>query len=196
VDAAELARRQEEQDRTPFIFVREFKIEYEPKPDGTFKEVEWVAWGKKGVQNPSITNEKISTLQKYPDNPIWGVIKPFYEQWKKGQEAVVDGTPLSAWSGITPELKKVLEPANIRSVEDLAKMEDSAIQRLGVPNLRRKQQEARSFLEAQRSTSGIAAENLKLKEQVEALMAQVTELRAAVEADAPDDKKRRKPKAA
>ena len=171
MDAAELARRQEEQDRTPFIFVREFKIEYEPKPDGTFKEVEWVAWGKKGVQNPSITNEKISTLQKYPDNPIWGVIKPFYEQWKKGQEAVVDGTPLSAWSGITPELKKVLEPANIRSVEDLAKMEDSAIQRLGVPNLRRKQQEARSFLEAQRSTSGIAAENLKLKEQVEALMA-------------------------
>lgn len=196
MDAAELAKRQEDQDRTPFIFVREFKVEYEPKPDGTFKEVEWVAWGKKGVQNPSITNEKIATLQKYPDNPIWGVIKPAYEHWKNGQKEVVDGTPLSAWSGISPELKKVLEPANIRSVEDLAKMEDSAIQRLGVPNLRRKQQEARSFLEAQRSTSGVAAENLKLREMVESLTSQVNELRAAIETDAPEGKKRRGAKAA
>jgi len=199
-DGAALARKLDAEGRdAPFIFVKEFWVDYVPR-GGEYSEVEWVSWGKKGVQNPSITNERISLLKKDAGNPIWQVIKPIYEKWKEGQASPVDGTPLAAWSGVTPALRKVLEPANIRSVEDIARMEDSAIQKLGVPNLRRVQQEARAFLEAQASTAGIAAENLKLKETVEAQAKQIDELRKAVEALADEEtapkKRGRPPKAA
>jgi hypothetical protein len=182
MDGAELARRQEEQDRLPFIAVKEFRVEYEPQSDGSMKAVEWVEWVKKGTSNPATTGDKVVRLQKFPDDPIWQVLKPYYDRWKAGQTSEIDGTALGAWPGATPQLVKALEPANIRSVEDLARMEDSAIQRLAIPNLRRKQQEARGFLEAQKSVSGVSAENLKLKNTVEAQAAQIAELKAAVEA--------------
>lgn len=180
-DPITLAKQREEADRLPFIAVQEFRIEYVPQPDGSQKAVEWVAWVKKGTQNPSVTEEKVVRLSKYPDNPIWQVIEPYYVRWKKGQTDPVEGTPLAAWPGATPQLVKALEPANIRSVEDLARMEDSAIQKLAIPALRDKQKLARAYLDAQVSTSAVASENKKLREEVEFLREQMKELRAAVE---------------
>jgi len=186
VDPVMEAKRREESDRLPFIVVQEFYVEYEPQPDGSQKPVEFVRWAKKGVQNPAVTVEKIARLQKFPENEIWQVIRPIYERWKAGQAAPVDGVPLAAWPGATPQLVKALEPANIRSVEDLARMEDSAIARLAIPNLRQKQKDARAYLDAMKSTAGVAAENAKLKEVVEHQAKELAELKALVTSMAAD----------
>ena len=200
MDAVQAAKQSEEAGRLPFIAVMDFRIEYEPQPDGSMKEVEWVTWAKKGVSNPATTDEKISRLKKYPDNLIWQVIRPAYERWKAGQERPVDGTPLAAWPGATPQLVKALTPANIRSVEDVAQMEDSAISKLAIPNLRKLQQNARAFLEAQKSTAQVSGEVVKLRNENEALKAKVDELMEAVNAlAASDDEPKRRgrpPKAA
>lgn len=176
------ALRREEQDRLPFIAVQEFRTEYKTLPDGKVEPYDMVAWVKKGTQNPAVTEEKVARLQKYPDNPIWQVVRPLYERWKAGQTSPIDGTPLAAWPGATPQLVKALEPANIRSVEDLARMEDSAIMRIALPGLREKQKHARSFLEAQVATSGVASENVKLKETADAQAKRIAELEEAVQA--------------
>jgi hypothetical protein len=181
------AKDREQRERLPFIAVTEFNTKYEPQPDGSQKPVDWVSWVKKGTQNPAVMEEKVSRLLKFPQNPLTIVIGPIYERWKKNQSAPVDGTPLAAWPGATPSLVKALEPLNIRSVEDLALMEDSAIMKVSIPGLREKQKQARSYLEAQKSTAGVAAENLKLKEQLEAQASEIAELRAAVEALAEKD---------
>lgn len=200
MDPVSAAKQSEEAGRLPFIAVIEFRVEYEPQPDGSMKEVEWVTWAKKGVSNPATTDEKIARLKKYPDNLIWQVIKPAYERWKAGQESPVDGTPLAAWPGATPQLVKALTPANIRSVEDLAQMEDSAISKLAIQNLRRLRQDARAFIEAQKSTAAVSGEVVKLRNENEALKARVDELIQAVEAlaeDTPEKPRRgRPPKAA
>lgn len=190
-DPITLAKQREEADRLPFIAVQEFRIDYQPQPDGTQKPIEWVAWAKKGVQNPSIMEEKIDRLKKSPENPIWQVIEPHYKRWKEGQSSPVEGTPLAAWPGATPQLVKALEPANIRSVEDLARMEDSAIMRIGIPGLRDKQKYARAYLEAQISTASVASENLKLRELVESMAAKIADLEAAVN-DTPEEAPKRR----
>lgn len=201
MDPVSAAKQSEEAGRLPFIAVIEFRVEYEPQPDGTMKEVEWVKWAKKGTSNPATTDECIPRLKKYPDNLIWQVVKPAYERWKAGQDEPIDGTPLAAWPGATPQLVKALTPANIRSVEDLAQMEDSAISKLAIQNLRRLRQDARAFIEAQKSTAAVSGEVVKLRNENEALKARVDELIKAVEAladdDAPEKPRRgRPPKAA
>jgi len=200
MDAEQAAKQSEAAGRMPFIFVQEFWVEYEPQPDGSMKEVEFVKWAKKGVTNPAATVEKIARYKKYPDNLEWQVIKPSYERWKANQESPIDGTPLAAWPGATPQLVKALTPANIRSVEDLAQMEDSAISKLAIQNLRRLRQDARAFLEAQKSTAQVSGEVVKLRNENEALKARVDELIKAVEALADDEPEKprrgRPPKAA
>ncbi len=200
MDAVAAAKQSEEAGRLPFIAVIEFRVEYDPQPDGSYKESEWVKWAKKGVSNPATTDENIARLKKFPDNPIWQVIKPAYERWKAGQDSPIDGTSLAAWPGATKELVKALAPANIRSVEDLAQMEDSAISKLAIHNLRQLQKNARAFLEAQKSTAQVSGEVVKLRSENEALKARVDELMQAVNSlvDKDDEPKRRgrPPKAA
>jgi hypothetical protein len=200
MDPVSAAKQVEEAGRLPFISVQEFWVEYEPQIDGSMKEVEFVKWAKKGATNPATTVEKVARYKKYPDNLEWQVIKPSYERWKAGQESPIDGTPLAAWPGATPQLVKALTPANIRSVEDLAQMEDSAISKLAIQNLRRLRQDARAFLEAQKSTAQVSGEVVKLRNENEALKARVDELIKAVEALADDEPEKprrgRPPKAA
>ena len=191
MDAAQAAKQSEEAGRLPFIAVQEFWTDYEPQPDGSQKPFDMVRWAKKGTQNPATTEEKIARYMKHPDNLEWQVIRPYYERWKAGQTSDIEGTPLAAWPGATKELVKALTPANIRSVEDLSRMEDSAIQKISIPNLRRIQQQARAFLDAQKNTAGVSAENAKLKQVVESQAAQIEELRKAVESLMPEDSKKR-----
>lgn len=179
-DVIEEIKRQEERERLPFIAPQDFWIDYEPQADGSQKAVEWVRWIKKGTSNPATTEEKVSRLAKDPTNLIWQVLKPYYDRWKEGQTSPVDGTPLAAWPGATPHLVKALDGVHIRSVEDLAMMEDSAISKVAIPGLREKQKLARSFLEAQKSTAGVSSENAKLRETVETQAKELAELRALV----------------
>ncbi len=175
----------EQQGRMPFIAPEEFWVDYDVLPDGSRKAVEWVRWVKKGMQTPATIVEKISRLSK-PNKagqvvPEWTVLKPYYDSWKAGEAAPVNGTPLAAWPGATPQLVKALNPANIRSIEDLAEMEDSSIVRIGMPGLREKQTQARAFLEAQKTISGVSGEVVTLREKNESLSREVAELKELIE---------------
>lgn len=194
-------QKQEREERMPFIAVEEIYVDYQPQTDGTMKETEWVRWVKKGMQTPATCIEKISRLSKNKDNPIWQVIKPTYDAWKAGQVAEIPGTPLAAWPGATPALVKALAPCNIRSVEDLAEMEDSAIQRLAVPGLRERQKQAKAFLEVQKTTAVVSGEVVRLRDENESLRRDVSELKDLIEKhvitkEAEPKKRGRPPKAA
>ena len=168
LDPVMVAKQSEQQARLPFIAPEEFWIDYQLQDDGTQKAIEMVRWIKKGMQTPATVVEKISRLSKTGKNgqcaPEWTVLKPYYDNWKQGQSEPINGTPLGAWPGCTPQLIKVLNSVNIRSVEDLAEMEDSAIQKIAVPALRDKQKLARTFLEAQKATAHVSKELLELRE--------------------------------
>jgi hypothetical protein len=187
MNALQLAQKLNEDNRgsMPFIVPEEFWIEYAPQADGSQKTVEWVRWVKKGMQNPATCVEKISRLSKADKNgnvsPEWTVLKPYYDNWKAGEAAPVNGTPLAAWPGATPQLVKALTPANIRSIEDLAELEDSAIMRIAIPGLRDKQTQARAFLQAQKTTALVSGEVVKLRDQNEALQREVAEMRELIE---------------
>lgn len=190
IDPVEQARQSEAAGRLPFIVPLEFRIEYKPQPDGSMREIEWVTWVKKGTQNPATNDERVDRLMKW-DTPEWQVIKPYYDNWKKGQTTPVNGVALAAWPGATRELIKALEASNIRTVEDFCDMEDSAIAKLAVPSLRDKQRQARAYRDALKSTAPVSVEVDQLREQNASLLAQIVELRATVEASAPQERKRR-----
>ncbi len=175
----------ENEGRLPFIAPEEFWTDYELQSDGTQKAVEMVRWVKKGMQTPATVVEKVSRMSKTgpqgQHSPEWTVLKPYYDNWKKGEAAPVNGTPLAAWPGATPQLVKALTPANIRSVEDLAEMEDSAIQRLAIPGLRDKQKQARAFLEAAKTTAVVSGEVVKLRDALESRDREIAELKDLIE---------------
>lgn len=192
--------------RVPAIVPLNFWIEYEPQPEGTMKEIEKVEWSRKGTQNTT-TVEKISRLSK-PGldgavTPIWEALKPFYERWKEGKEAPVNGTPLAAWPGATPHLVKALEPYHIRSVEDLADLTDGTMARIPLPGIRSFRETAKAFLAAQSSTAPVAGELAALREQNENQSRQIAELTELVQSlaadkgiDLDDKPKRGRPKKA
>ena len=137
-----------------------------------------MTWLKKGQQNPSTIECKVVRMPKFYALE-WQVLEPHYKRWKEGQTAPIDGTPLAAWPGATPQLVKALEPFNIRSLEDLTRMEDASVSRIAIPGLRGKIQHAKAFLEAQATTSGVSAEVAKLREENAWLRDEIAAIKAA-----------------
>lgn len=160
--------------RVPSIIPLNFWVEYDPQPDGKILEVEKVEWSRKGTQNTT-TVEKISRLKKH-DGEVWQMLKPYYERWKEGKEAPIDGTPLAAWPGATPQLVKALEPYHIRSIEDLANLTDGTLPRIPVPGIRGMREQAKAYIAAASTTAPIAGELSALREQNASLMARVSEM--------------------
>lgn len=185
LDPVHAAQRAEQEGRTPQIAPEEFWTDYEILPDGTRKPVDWVRWVKKGMQTPATVVEKVARISRPNKNgqlaPEWIVLEPYYKSWKAGEAAPVSGTPLAAWPGATPQLVKALIPVNIRSVEDLSEMEDSAIHRISIPGLREKKTQARAFLEAQKTTALVSAEVVQLREDKDALKRELAEMRELIE---------------
>lgn len=77
----------------------------------------------------------------------WTIIKPSYEAWKKGCEIPEDGTPLEAWSAITPEVAAALKALDVRTVEEVRSAGDAVLAKLRVPNARRLPGLAAKFLD-------------------------------------------------
>lgn len=178
-----------ETDRLPSIVPLNFWKEYEPQPDGSIKEIEMVEWVRKGTQNAT-TIEKITRMSKKDINgnvnPNWIAIKPFYDGWKSGQEAPVNGTPLAAWPGATPQLVKALEPYHIRSVEDLADLTDGTMARVPLPGIRGIRENAKAYVAALSTTAPIAGEVATLREQNANYESRINELEALVRSLAAD----------
>ena len=186
-------------DRAPAIVPLSFWKDYDPQPDGTMRENVWVEWTRKGTRNAT-TKEKIARLKK-DAGPIWQALVPYYEHWKKGQDAPIDGTPLAVWPGATQALVKALEPYHMCSVEDLAKLSDGEMARVQVPGMRAFRDNARAFIEAQQTTAVVAGQMAEKDRQIEFLTTELAEIKALLasmsdgddaEEDAPAPRKRKR----
>jgi hypothetical protein len=140
----------------PAIVPLRFWTEYEPDHTDAAKLVphEKVEWAKKGSSNGSTTVIKVRHLQL--DTVLWPVLQPAYEAWKKNQEAPLDGTPLDAWPGVTPQQVKVMRDYHLRSVEDFATAPDSTLMKMNFPGIREMQGRAKAFLQAAQGQVQIA----------------------------------------
>lgn len=178
LDPVQIAQRREADDRLPYVYPQLFETRYREQPDGSQKEEDWVHIAKKGTTNPQVIPTRWRDIQR--DQALMQVLQPFYDNWKKGQEAPVTGTPLSVWLA-DGGLVKVLKDVMVRTVEDFAEMPDHMLGKLNIGGLRAKQNEAKAFLAAKKDTSGVAAENAKLKDEVEMLKSNLAELRGLIE---------------
>ena len=104
----------------------------------------------------------------------WQVIGPKYEAWKRKEEVPMDGTPLAAWAGVSPEQAAHLRAMGILTVEAVRDMSESAFTRLPFPNARQLPNLAREYL-----SSKTAAEKDAELEAMRERMAVMEEMMAA-----------------
>lgn len=159
------------------IRVVEFKTEYGPGGKAT----DWVKTAPQGAdfQNTQ-TWHRVKALMPPEDadtsnarradtialmNARWAEIGPRYEAWKNGQELPENGTPLAAWSGVSPDAAKHLRNMGVQSVEDVASLGEDVAARLPFPNSRELPRLARQYLESTDATEA-AAEMQALKDQI------------------------------
>lgn len=170
---------------TATIHIERFWTAFEPDSEnpGQLRAVDWVSYGPVGSLDKCLTRDKIARLQKVmPDlqNPTakiahmrWQAIKPYYDAWKAGQEMPESGTPLAAWNGVSTEQADALRARQIKTVEDLAQLTDSHVQRFGLPGLRDIIEGAKRYLAGSDARVAAAkmeemeAENRSLRDELE-----------------------------
>lgn len=141
------------------------------------------------IRPPETDDHNILESLSYQDMTAkWSIIGPQYEAWKSGSELPETGTPLAAWSGVTGDQAKHMQGLGIRTVEDVAAMGESTIEKLRIPDARRLPALASKWLKGADAASK-DAEIEVLKEQMTA-MAELLEERVAA-----DSKAAAKPKA-
>lgn len=110
--------------------------------------------------------------------------KTSYENWKKGETGVVNGTPIKGWPAIGTAAQKTLLAAGIQSVEDLAAVPDQDLQNVGTGAIGYKQK-AKAWLEAANGPG-------KMAEKQTAMQAQIDQLADLVKKQAEELEKYRK----
>ncbi len=149
-----------------------WKVTYKTMPDGSTKSREWVELIRPGDQFRSSTWVEITEKTKLAHG--WEVIAPYYENWKKGIEAPVVGTPLGAWPGITSEEAAAFKAAGLQSVEHVAEMTDRVRAMIRLPNVMRLKEEAAMFLKA-KDQKGVELQLKAQAEEIAALKAMISE---------------------
>lgn len=107
-----------------------------------------------------------------------------YEAFKKGVEPDLNGTPLEEWSILNKAQVMELKAMHIRTIEDVASLPDTAVQRIGRGGYALRER-ALAFLDQakeQELTTRITAENEAMREQITALARQVEEMGTMLEA--------------
>lgn len=167
----------EQADIRPIRFYQKF-IE---NPDGTVRAVDWVDYSARGQAKFTVTPARVSDVQKMI-NGEWECLRPHYEAWQRGNESPVTGTPLAAWSGVSPELAAVLKTRDILTVEDIRDMTEAQMEKSGVPGMRTLRDQARAW-DASKDTrkteialNGLQDENAALRAQMEEMKAMMASL--------------------
>jgi hypothetical protein len=173
----------------PAIYPTEFRTEYEADPADPAKLTpkDWVTWTIKGSASGNLApscSDKVDRLRK--DAVMWAALEPHYEAWKKNQEAPVDGTPLDAWPGVTPQQVKIMHGYHLRTVEDFATAPGGTIIKMGIPGALQLQARAQRFLEAagfmseSGGTAQIAAQLSVRDDKISMLEHELAEMRRAM----------------
>lgn len=197
------------------ILITGFAQKYGKGPEGQLIPVDWVTWVPLHAPQSMSNTERVDRLnpaniknreggedselmgmKEQHMSAIWSEIEPAYAAWKEGREVPLNGTPLAAWPGITPEQAEIFRLAAVRSVEQVRDMSDTVRSKVRLPNVRELQELARIFLE--NSGAAAAAEREAAKdrqiaemaermEAMEAMLEQVTRPAAQSEPDEPED---------
>lgn len=139
-----------------------------------------------------VVSEYFTMLEKEVMNdrfdPSWlANYKQSYENYKIGKVDDVEGTALKNWPSLgSPSLLKLLNELGFRSVEEVAAMNEEAIQALGM-GARALKQKAIDWLESSKDIgktseelSAVKAENENLKVSLEALTKEFETLKESV----------------
>jgi len=160
------------------FFVEPLKNDARSAQEGRpiFEDVEWISIMSPGSRNEVRRPTRPGDLERFPQH---------YARFKAREEQeIIDGTPLTEWTGITRSQAEELKFWNILTVEQLANCSDQNTQNFkGLVTLK---QSAIKFLEA---AEGKDAKYEELMEMNKALMSRIEELEAG---DKPKRKRRTK----
>lgn len=149
------------------FFIEPLKNEARSAQEGRpiFEDVEWISIMAPGSRNEVRRPSRPGDVERFPQH---------YARFKAREEQeVLDGTPLTEWTGITRSQAEELKFWNIRTVEQLAACSDQNTQNFkGLVTLK---QSAQQYLDA---ASGNDEKYEELIAMNKALMARIEELEA------------------
>jgi hypothetical protein len=121
-------------------------------------------------------------------DPAWpAAFKEAYKAWKDGREIPVNGTPILTWPSLSPAQVKTLIDCQLRTIEDLAVVNEDTLARIGMGGRALKQRaidwlaSAASIGKPSEELSKLKTENSDLKQQNTDLLAKVKGLEAKVQ---------------
>jgi hypothetical protein len=157
-------------------------------------ETHWVKYGPLGGMSSTINEERIrhieitpEMLDQEPSDKLenlklkWAAIEPEYLAWKSGNQVPVNGTPLGAWAGVTAEKAEVLRRVGIRTVEDVAYLAESQMEKIQLPNMRVMRREALLFIE-NRGAADSAAREVERDKEIANQSMQIADLNEKLQA--------------
>ena len=129
-------------------------------------------------------NDRRPDQSKYRD--FFRYTKRFPAQnqaYLESRRHVPDGFPLEKWQGLSPAQLKHLDYNFIYTVEQLAELDDMAVQNLGLGygELRKKAQQFADASKADQPVRKLSSENERLRTDIEALQNQLVELSQVAE---------------
>jgi len=131
-----------------------------------------------------VVEKKVSSWfseKKVQRDPFVELYERQYSEWKQGNEIPEDGTPIKTWPVLSPAQCQTILKANVRTVEDLACANDSALRLIGM-EARKMQRQAQAWLSSAKDVGKTAKKLEKLEVKVEGLTDRNGELQAALEA--------------
>jgi len=137
---------------------------------------EWIKGLEEGVNQERIPS-------------IWlDAYKKALQIWEENQTDPEFGTPIRNWPALTPSQLKMLTDCNLRSVEDVAEMNEEAVLRMGMGG-RALKEKARAWLDASKDVGKTSEEldslrksNATLAEQNTKMMADMKAMQAKIDA--------------
>lgn len=104
--------------------------------------------------------------------------KAMYEAFKEGNELPEVGTPIKGWAVISPAEQENIIRANVRTVEDLASINDAGMMRIGMGAMALKTK-AMAWLDSANDHGKVSAQVSALKVKSEEQERRIDELMAA-----------------
>lgn len=165
----------EAEDRTdrcrPIFYQKAVKDEFKSAKEGraVYYDVDMVI-----VEIPGESKLRPNRVVTDEDKARW---PKSWEAYKKGLAQPVNGTPTEQWAALTPGQVETFRAAGIRTVEDIARLPDSACQVLG-PNGFKLREAANRFIapppEAQKQMQEQLANQQRIIDELQAKLAQLS----------------------
>jgi hypothetical protein len=192
----------------PSIVIRKFFTTYKMAGEKTIA-IDWVEYAPAHDPQGTVNRARVKDLIP-PENGVmnnddsgtkynimmykWVQIEKAYKAWKEGREIPVDGTPLAAWAGLTPEQAEIFATHGLKTVESIAEGSESLVSKVRLPGVMKIRDLAKEYLSS-RGDVQKAAEVQNLRDEV-SILKEMLEEALAVKNPAPAPAKAAKAKPA